>query len=127
MENVIDSLFTTQTNPPQQITATSQIPNIQKTLFKNNYAMGELYAGMESDGGSVYNFITKFINVLLAISKDDEKKRVDDRLMSIIKSSLLMYVDQVIPSKTDKEKNAQFIATMVGFVNRFAENANVGN
>lgn len=125
MENVVDSLFGTQQEEPKN--QQRQILDIQKTLFGNDYAVGELYAGMESDGGSIYNFMTKFVDVLLAISKAGEKKRVDDKLMSIIKASLLMYVDQVTTGKTDKEKNLKFIATMTGFVNRFAENSNSGN
>ena len=118
MENVLSSLqFETVSEQPVQK------KNTKWNLIdlKNKYDSGALLAGMGDSEGSVQDFIVKLSNVFSTIAKSRQKV-VDQKLLDLVKTSLLLYLDFLNIKKDNIKDNAEIISTIHGFINQFVEN-----
>lgn len=94
-----------------------------KTLeLKNNYDAGCMLAGMGDGEGSFHDFIMKFSSVLSTISKTRQKKP-DQKILDLVKISLLIYLDSLDIKKDAIKDNASILSTIHGFVDQFVSNA----
>ena len=89
--------------------------------LRNKYDSGALLAGMGDSEGSVQDFIVKLSNVFSIIAKSRQKV-VDQKLLDLVKTSLLLYLDSLNVKKDNIKDNAEIISTIHGFVNQFVEN-----
>lgn len=119
MENVLSSLNL----EAEQSDSTSQKKDSKWNLInlKNKYDSGALLAGMGDSEGSVHDFIMKLSNVFATIAKT-RQKAVDQKLLDLIKTSLLIYLDSLNIKKDNIKENAEIISMIHGFIDQFVEN-----
>lgn len=130
MENVLNSLGL---NEPSNIeTPVEEFgyilkKNPSKSISHNEYAAGELFAGMNAQNWSFHDFMVKLISVFASMAKKEGKPKVDQRVLDIIKSSLLIFSDSVAPKRDDRSSNAALLSTIYGFVSKYIENMEGNN
>lgn len=118
MENVLSSLqFETESEQPTNKKDTKW----NLIDLRNKYDSGALLAGMGDSEGSVQDFIIKLSNVFSTIAKSRQKV-IDQKLLDLVKTSLLLYLDSLNIKKDNIKDNAEIISTIHGFVNQFVEN-----
>lgn len=125
MENVLNSLGLNEpSNTEMPVEESNYIlkKNSSKSISHNEYAAGELFAGMNTQDWSFHDFMVKLISVFMSIAKKEGKPKTDQRVLDIIKSSLLIFSDSVAPKRDDRSSNAALLSTIYGFVSKYIEN-----
>lgn len=117
MENVLSSLqFESDIKQSDQNKTKWNLNDL-----KNKYDSGALLAGMGDGEGSVHDFIIKLSNVFSMIARS-RQKTTDQKLLDLVKTSLLLYLDSLNIKKDNIKDNAEIISTIHGFINQFVEN-----
>lgn len=126
-ENVLDSL-----NIPEDVveesTDESVVENKEREFWKKfdlvfDYDRGCMIAGASEGDGSVREFLTKFVLLLVALAKNDTpSSKTNPVVFDIVKNAIDLY-QASLKIKPDRIKdNARFIAAVQGFVNQFISN-----
>lgn len=123
MENVLTDLeIKPEPAKPTQIVTESPRDYWRKLDLVSEYDIGSTIAGMSSHEGSFKDFLTKFVNLLLSLSKNNAKPSIQtSKTLAIMKSVVDLYCDSIDTAHMKPKDNASIMASIQGLVDQFVK------
>lgn len=88
----------------------------------NNYDFGSLYAGIAITEISMKDFLSKMVNMMSALLKNDRPK-ANQKVLDLLKIAIDMYVNEFSIKTDDIHANAKIITAFHGFVQSYIDNS----
>lgn len=134
MENVLEELSFSEPVAQQDDQQEKQNAESQNRAFWRKFEMGSdydrgtMFAGSVDGDGTIRDFITKLILLLVSLAKNDNvNANKNQKIFDITKAALELY-QETINAKPDKIKDhAKFVAAMQGFMDQFVATRRYGD
>ena len=121
MENVLSDLSLEE----EKKEAPANGPESSRTYWKKldlvtEYDIGSTIAGISTHDGSFKDFLTKFVNLLSSLSKNNTKQTTQtSKTLAVMKSVIDLYCDSIDTTHMKVKDNASIMASVQGLVDQF--------
>ena len=121
MENVLSDLSLEE----EKKETPANEPESSRTYWKKldlvtEYDIGSTIAGISTHEGSFKDFLTKFVNLLSSLSKNNTKQTTQtSKTLAVMKSVIDLYCDSIDTAHMKVKDNASIMASVQGLVDQF--------